>query len=191
MPRYYFGDAEPELLKCTLVGFGDASKDAYAANVYLARQAEEWNETSLVASKTRVALIKKITIPRVELLASVILSRLTATVCRALESVIQIEDYYCWTDSKTAYYWIKNGKEHKHLFKTVLTRCCKTQIQTSGFMFLELIIEQISGQEGHYLRRLKIMTFGGMGLAGYDSPRTTGLPNCHLLLRLQRKENLN
>ena len=56
-----------------------------------------------------------ITIPRLELLASVILSRLTATVYRALESVIQIEDYYCWTDSKTAYYWIKNGKEHKQL----------------------------------------------------------------------------
>ena len=36
VPRYYFGDAELESLKCTLVGFGDASKDAYAANVYLA-----------------------------------------------------------------------------------------------------------------------------------------------------------
>ena len=113
VPRYYFGDAELELLKCTLVGFGDASKDAYAANVYLARQTEDGNETALVASKTRVTPIKKITIPRLELLASVILSRLTATVYRALESVIQIEDDYCWTDSKTAYYWIKNGKEHK------------------------------------------------------------------------------
>ena len=113
VPRYYFGDAELESLKCTLVGFGDALKDAYAANVYLARQMEDGNETPLVASNTTVAPIKKITIPRLELLASVILSRLTATVYRALESVIQIEDYYCWTDSKTAYYWIKNGKEHK------------------------------------------------------------------------------
>ena len=95
------------------MGFGDASKDAYVADVYLAQQTEDGNETYLVASKTRVTPIKKITIPRLELLASVIVSRLTATVYRALESVIQIEDYYCWTDSKTAYYWIKNGKEHK------------------------------------------------------------------------------
>ena len=83
------------------------------------------------------------------------------------------------------------GRNISSLFKTVLMRCCKNQIQTSGFMFLELIIQQISEQGGHYLWRLKIMTIGGMGLAGYDSPRTAGLPNCHLLLRLQRKENLN
>ena len=63
MLRYFFGDAELESLKCTLVGFGDASKDAYAANVYLARQTEDGNETSLVAPKTRVTPIKKITIP--------------------------------------------------------------------------------------------------------------------------------
>ena len=86
VPRYYFGDAEFESLTCTLVGFGD--EDPYAANVYLARQTEDGNETSLVASKTRVAPIKKITIPRLELLVSVILSRLTVTVYRALESVI-------------------------------------------------------------------------------------------------------
>ena len=87
VPRYYFGDVELESLKCTLVGFGDASKDAYDANIHLTQQTEDGNETSLVASKTRVAPIKKITIPRLEILASVILSRLTATVYRALESV--------------------------------------------------------------------------------------------------------
>ena len=27
-------------------------------------------------------------------------------------SILQIGDYYCWTDSKSAYYWIKDGKEH-------------------------------------------------------------------------------
>ena len=84
MLRYYFGDAELESLKFPLVGFGDASEDAYAANVYLAQQMEDGNETSLVASKTRVAPIKKIIIPRLKLLASVILSTLTATFYRAL-----------------------------------------------------------------------------------------------------------
>ena len=76
-PGYYFGDVELESLKCTLVGFGDASKDAYAAKVYLARQTKDGNETSLVASKTRVAPMKKITIPRLEPLVAVILYRLT------------------------------------------------------------------------------------------------------------------
>ena len=112
VPRYYFGDAELDSLKCTLMGFGDASKDAYAANVYLARKTEDGNETSLVASKTRVAPIKKITVPRLKLLASVILSRLTATVYRVWSQSFRLR-----TDSKTAYYWIKNGKEHKQFFQ--------------------------------------------------------------------------
>ena len=133
----------------------------------------------------------KITIHRLELLASVILSRLIATAKRALKSVIQIEDYCCWTDSKTAYYWIKNGKEHKQFVQNRVDEVLQNSDPDKWFHVLGIDNPADIGTRGHYFRRLKIMTFAGMGLAGYNSPRTAGLPNCHLLLRLQRKENLN
>ena len=120
-----------------------------------------------------------------------ILSRLTSTVYRALESVIQIEDYYCWTDSKTAYYWIKNGKEHKQFVQNRVDEVLQNSDPDKWFHVPGIDNPADIGTRGHYLQRLKIMTFGGMGLAVYNSPRTAGQPNCHLLLRLQRKEDLN
>ena len=60
-----------------LVGFSDASEDAYAACVYLVcRNDEKVVSSSLVVSKTRVAPLKTQTIPRLELLGAFILSRL-------------------------------------------------------------------------------------------------------------------
>ena len=88
--------------------YGYVEKDAYASDyVYLAPLTDE-NLTSLVASNTWISTIRKIAIPGFELLVSVTLSRLTATFYRASESVIRIEDYYCWTDSKTVYHRREN-----------------------------------------------------------------------------------
>ena len=68
MVRYYFEENELESLKCTLVGFSDASKNAYVINIYLLQLTEADNKTSLVASKTCVTRIKKITVSRLEFL---------------------------------------------------------------------------------------------------------------------------
>ena len=152
---------------------------------------EDGNQTSLVALKTRAAPIKKITIPRLELLASVILSRLTATVYRALESVIQIEDYYCWTDSKTAYYWIKNGKEHKQFVQNHVDEVLQNSDPDKWFHVPGTDNPEDIGTRGALPSEIENNDLGGMGLAGYNSPRTAGQPNCHLLLRPQRKENFN
>ena len=58
-----------------LHGFSDASSKAYAAVVYLRSVHQNGKiEVSLVASKTRVAPIKRQSIPRLELLGATILA---------------------------------------------------------------------------------------------------------------------
>ena len=56
--------------------FSDASKDAYAAVVYLACS----NYSILLVSKTRVSPLQTTSIPRLELMACLLLSELTETV---------------------------------------------------------------------------------------------------------------
>ena len=75
MPRDYIVSYE-------LHGFSDASEKAYGCCLYLKCVTKNnFISTSLVASKSRVAPYKnKITIPRLELLGKLILSRLILTV---------------------------------------------------------------------------------------------------------------
>ena len=62
-PKYY------------LHGFGDASKRAYCAVVYLVTIIGSKTCVKLLASKTRVAPIKVLSIPRLELMAARILAQ--------------------------------------------------------------------------------------------------------------------
>ena len=96
-----------------LHGYGGASKSAYCAVVYLCVQTEAEYATRLVASKSRVAPLSPTTIPRLELLAALVLARLIIAVRETLSSVISIQETFCWTDSMTAFYWIRSSKEYK------------------------------------------------------------------------------
>ena len=52
-------------------------------------------------------------IPRLELLAALILARLISSVREALDKVLNITEVSCWTDSITVFYWIRSSKEFK------------------------------------------------------------------------------
>jgi hypothetical protein len=54
-----------------------------------------------------------ITIPRLELIAALVLARIISTVKEALSGVINIEKIFCWTDCITVYYWIQSNREFK------------------------------------------------------------------------------
>ena len=107
----YFTEKELEPSTIQLHGFSDASRQAYVATVYLR---SEWDgmrvQVELVASKTKVAPLKKQSIPRLELLAATILARLMNTVQTSLPS--EIKNFY-WTDSTNALCWITNNKPWK------------------------------------------------------------------------------
>ena len=68
----------------------------------------------LVASKSRLTPIKGTTIPRLELLGNVLLSRLMASVKSALSKIVNISNNFYWTDSMVTLAWITSkGKNFK------------------------------------------------------------------------------
>ncbi|GFW68974.1 uncharacterized protein TNCV_2918721 [Trichonephila clavipes] len=70
-------------------GFADASTAAYGAVLYAQSISEEDVSTRLLCSKSRVAPVKPITIPRLELCACVLLSQLLERVLHSLMLPIQ------------------------------------------------------------------------------------------------------
>lgn len=93
-----------------LHGFSDASERAYPAVVYLRTTYEDKGEieVNLVASKTRVASMKRQSIPRLELLGATLLARLLNTINGILRPALGELKFYCWVDSYTMLCWIKN-----------------------------------------------------------------------------------
>lgn len=104
IPRWIGISDEQELVE--LHGFSDASTVAYAAVVY-SRVIHSSGEitTSLLMAKTRVAPIKKTTLPRLELSAALLLSKLLKHVATAMR--VKHENTYAWSDSQITLAWIK------------------------------------------------------------------------------------
>ncbi|XP_026741350.1 uncharacterized protein LOC113503524 [Trichoplusia ni] len=97
-----------------LHGFSDASKMAYAAVVYLRVVDKEGNvHISLVTAKTKVAPIKQVSIPRLELCGAVLLAKLMAEVGEVLG--VQKLDWHAWTDSEVVLAWLSS---HPSRWKT-------------------------------------------------------------------------
>ena len=109
VPRFYFlnnGLSRTIQLHC----FSDASRNAYAAAVYIhSCYADGFIDVNLVVAKTRVAPLHQQTIPRLELFGANILARLSASVKNALSLPDGIMVFY-WIDSMTVLYWMKNNK---------------------------------------------------------------------------------
>lgn len=85
--------------------FCDASKDGCGACVLLRAEKDKKVTVQLIAAKSRVTPSQKLTIPRLELTAALIGSRLL----RQVRETLLLQDclQYCWTDSGVVLYWIK------------------------------------------------------------------------------------
>ena len=90
-------------------------RPCYRCCVYLRfRYSSGRTVITLVAGKSRVKPLSKQSIPRLELLGTLLLARLVETVKNELNSVYCINEVHLWTDSTIAYCWIKNfHKEYK------------------------------------------------------------------------------
>ncbi|CAH2102800.1 unnamed protein product [Euphydryas editha] len=96
----------PHCTEGELHTFTDASESAYAAAVYW--RTEDGNGTyhvSLVAAKARVAPLKPVSIPRLELQAALLGSRLAHSVEEEMDLKVVKKTF--WTDSSIVLSWIK------------------------------------------------------------------------------------
>ena len=95
--------------------FSDASQKAYGSCSYL-RCVNKKGQTkvSLIMSKSRVAPLKKLTIPRLELQAAVLSTRIDS-LCRK-EFDMSFGPSYFWTDSEIVLKYVKNEKRRFQVF---------------------------------------------------------------------------
>ena len=107
---------QERVVSCSLHGFVDASSKAYAAVIYLHVTTTTGSYVKFVASKSRVVPAKELSIPRLELLAALVLARLIEHVNEALQLELAITDITCWTDSKVTLFWIKGEEKEWEQF---------------------------------------------------------------------------
>ncbi|KRY81542.1 hypothetical protein T4D_12245, partial [Trichinella pseudospiralis] len=106
LPRCWLPAGTDCIKEVELHGYGDVSEMAYGSAVYL-RVTTISGETvvKLVMSKTRIAPVKRVTLPRLELMAALITARLISFVKTSLE--MKFSKVACWTDSQIALQWIQ------------------------------------------------------------------------------------
>jgi len=92
--------------KISLHVFCDASEKAFCAIAFLRVEHSEEIEVSIVAAKTRVTPLKPPSIPRLELQAAVMASRLSNCIQRKIN--VEIIEVTFWTDSITVLRWIRS-----------------------------------------------------------------------------------
>ena len=89
-----------------LHGFCDASNLAYGAAVYLSNALG----VGLITARAKVAPMKGLTIPKMELTSMLILGRLIKHVTEAYKGDVEICAIHIWSDSQIALNWAKGNK---------------------------------------------------------------------------------
>ena len=113
--RCLIPDTFSEIVEAELHHFCDASKDAYGAVSYL-RLTNKDNEVhcSFLMGKSRLAPIKQVTIPRLELLGAVVAVQMDTLLKREMR--IKIKSSTFWTDSMIILQYILNKNRRFHTF---------------------------------------------------------------------------
>ncbi|XP_076279059.1 uncharacterized protein LOC143208473 [Lasioglossum baleicum] len=101
--------------KAQLHVFCDASLEAYAAAAYIRLEIENGPaNVKLIMAKSRVAPLKPLSVPRLELQAALLGSRLAKTITEELD--IKFQQRYLWSDSITVIRWIKGEPRTRQVF---------------------------------------------------------------------------
>ena len=107
MPRFVLSYVREKIVSLELHGFCDSSNVAFAAAVYVRVVTSVGMVVNLLSAKSKVAPLKAVTIPRLELLACLLLSKLVVSVRKAVEVEVEIGSVMLWSDSEIALYWIR------------------------------------------------------------------------------------
>lgn len=113
--RYYATELLGNVTHRALHIYADASTVAYGAVVYLLTIDDTGaTTTTLLLAKGRVAPLKEVTLPRLELMAGLIATRLYKYVKTCLE--IEVNEVHFWTDSSITLHWITGDPSRWKLF---------------------------------------------------------------------------
>ena len=115
VPRKLTQNNLSPVMTMQLHGFADASETGYGAVVYARILHQDATITvTMVAAKARVAPKKSVTIPRLELLGSLMLSKLLPKIA----SILQVEEAntYYWIDSQIVLAWIQKDSQQLKTF---------------------------------------------------------------------------
>lgn len=100
-------------------GFADASEKGFAATVYIRCINQDQSvKVFLVLAKSRVAPLKKLSIPRLELMGALLLSKLINKVMLAYGDHIKFDNVFAYSDSKICLFWISSPP---HEWKTFVS----------------------------------------------------------------------
>ena len=129
VPRYLLHGLDLlSIAKIEVHGFADSSQKACGSAVYLCAEDQNQNRvSSLVMAKSRVAPMKRVTLPRLELLAAFITAKLLHYVVQTLR--ISVDSVYTWSEGRIVKslqqrFWLPQGRrELKRVLKKCLT--CK------------------------------------------------------------------
>ncbi|KAI5748367.1 hypothetical protein M8J77_024789 [Diaphorina citri] len=91
-----------------LIGFCDASSAALGACVYVHVDTGGAIFTHLICAKSKIAPVKYVTIPRLELCSALLLAKLIDSVLSVFKSRYEIDQLVCFSDSQVALYWISS-----------------------------------------------------------------------------------
>ena len=118
--------------KVELHGYADASLKAYGCCLYLRIIYEdEIVSCKLICSKSRVSLLRTVSLPRLELCACVLLAYLSKRILDIFKNSFHISSVNLWTDSQICLTWMLSHPSKWNIF--VSNRVAIIQEYTSEF----------------------------------------------------------
>ena len=137
--------------KMEIHGFSDASQLAMCADVYLKVTSGIETTISFVRSKTKVAPLKPVTIPRLEVTAATLLTRLSRYVSTTLN--LTTCPVYLWTDSNVALTWILSNPSRGKDFVRNRVSLIQELLPQAKWMFISGKENPADGRDPHGLPR--------------------------------------
>ena len=130
-------------------------------------------QVSLVTSKTKVAPIKRLTIPHLELCGAYLLAQLLHHVRKVLD--LSISNVYAWTDSTIVLSWlVGNPRRFKTYVRNRVSYIIDLIPLDSGITSKDLTIWLTAPLVVYFLLSFSSTSCGGMVLHGSDFPSPSG-----------------